>query len=155
MELNGVYNIQQKLDKFVAQSKISAEAARELEADLILLDRYLTAVNYRPKTMWHEVKANPEKYPLNSEVQRKLWEPKTMWHEVKANPEKYPLNSEVQRKLWEAIKSESKGQEAAEKVLEEIYGEVEEGQAEWEERKHKENLAMQNRADAECLEHGM
>jgi hypothetical protein len=99
MELNGIHNLIMKVNKFKDTGRIGVNQANELLEGLKLFDRYVTAFHYRPQTNWHEV--------------------------IK-NPELFPLNSEVQHKVWVAIKAAKSGEEeiAWRQVIKEIYGDI-------------------------------
>lgn len=100
MELNGLCNIAMKIEKYKKSGKIGVNQANELLQDIRLLNRYLTAIHYRPQTCWHEV--------------------------IKT-PSLFPELSEVQQTIFLAIKAAKDGEEdiACKQVIKEIYGDIE------------------------------
>ena len=75
MELNGVANMNVILDLALMDAKIDLEYADLLRKQLVLMERYMVAasahltLNVEGEFLpaWHEIKANPLKYPTSRE----------------------------------------------------------------------------------------
>ena len=72
MEINGIINLHHKLDRLVKSGELAAARCAELQADLQVLNRYLTAYFYCRGVAWHSVRDYPDEYPTGGEVHEKL-----------------------------------------------------------------------------------
>lgn len=63
MELNGIANIAIILKMAEIDGKITPDIAEKIIAQLTLLDRYMASANNERLPFWHEIIANPEKFP--------------------------------------------------------------------------------------------
>lgn len=67
METNGLANIYITVNLALATDEMSLDAATKIRKQLELLERYMVSIGDGHTPQWHEVLANPEKYPTLKE----------------------------------------------------------------------------------------
>lgn len=74
IELNGVANARLLLDSMTHEFlPPHSKSSTKMKEQLILLERYMIAYNKavnnnKPTPNWHDITANPNKYPTNNEI---------------------------------------------------------------------------------------
>lgn len=67
METNGLANIHITLDLALITEEVNVETATKIRKQLDLLERYMVAMNNGHTPYWHEILANPTKFPTLKE----------------------------------------------------------------------------------------